>query len=185
MPPDVARPVRLAMVGLFMNRSQISPERKALYYIGMVMIGIGLILFMSPACSDHSLPSGPAPGEPDFWKKATEGHQAFGERMNDDRNRAIAGFVVIAIGAILMNFGRSGAAGAGLILDPERARKDLEPWNRMKGGMVNDALSEVEIAQQLKENLSAPKTEVKVRCRHCRELNDEDAKFCSQCGQSV
>jgi hypothetical protein len=27
--------------------------------------------------------------------------------------------------------------------------------------------------------------EVKVRCRNCQALNDEDARFCGQCGASL
>ena len=32
---------------------------------------------------------------------------------------------------------------------------------------------------------NAPAEGVKVRCPHCRALNDETAKFCGQCGQAL
>ena len=58
---------------------------------------------------------------------------------------AIAGVVCITAGQGLMRLGRSGAAGSGLKLDPEQARRDLEPWNRMAGGMLRDTLDEAGI----------------------------------------
>ena len=35
-----------------------------------------------------------------------------------------------------------GLAGSGVVLDPEKAREDVEPWSRMAGGVVKDALDE-------------------------------------------
>jgi phage FluMu protein Com len=55
----------------------------------------------------------------------------------------------------------------------------------MKGGMVDDALSEVEVAKAVTKRFGETKTEIKVRCPQCRELNGETAKFCSQCGTPV
>ncbi|MEO8826390.1 MAG: hypothetical protein ABI443_11165 [Chthoniobacterales bacterium] len=48
----------------------------------------------------------------------------------------------IFVGAILKGIGARGAAGAGIVLDPKRAREDLEPWSRMGGGMLKDAVDE-------------------------------------------
>jgi hypothetical protein len=47
--------------------------------------------------------------------------------------------IMMVLGKGLMTLGRSGLAGSGLLLEPEMARKDLEPWNRATGGMVKDA----------------------------------------------
>jgi hypothetical protein len=44
-----------------------------------------------------------------------------------------------------MNIGSRGLAGAGVVLDPQQARKDLEPWSRMAGGMAKDALEAADI----------------------------------------
>ena len=41
--------------------------------------------------------------------------------------------------------GRMGLAGSGIELDPEEARRDVEPWSRMTGGVVKDALDEAGI----------------------------------------
>ena len=77
-------------------------------------------------------------------------------------------------------------AGSGVVLDPEKARKDVEPWSRMGGGVVQDALSEIEVVKKIEDRFDSPKPQViKVRCRSCRMLNDETAKFCNQCGAVV
>jgi hypothetical protein len=81
------------------------------------------------------------------------------------------------------SIGARGAAGAGVILDPDQAREDLEPYSRMAGGMVKDVLEEADV--DLGRRHRDPEEEVeaiKVRCRKCRALNDEDARFCDQCG---
>ncbi|RYG61882.1 zinc ribbon domain-containing protein [bacterium] len=52
----------------------------------------------------------------------------------------------------------------------------------MAGGMVNDALEQVDVVK----SVSASGREViKVRCPACRTLNDEDAKFCDECGKPL
>jgi hypothetical protein len=58
----------------------------------------------------------------------------------------ITGLGMFLAGNVVMRLGRRGLAGSGLVLDPERARRDLEPWSRMAGGMVQDALDESGIA---------------------------------------
>jgi hypothetical protein len=45
---------------------------------------------------------------------------------------------MIVIGAVISNIGARGAAGSGILLDPEQARDDLEPFSRMHGGMLKD-----------------------------------------------
>lgn len=59
--------------------------------------------------------------------------------------RGVLGVVLIGLGGFLMNIGRAGVAGSGLLLDPERTRRDVEPWSRMAGGVVKDALDAADI----------------------------------------
>lgn len=59
--------------------------------------------------------------------------------------RGIVGMGMIIAGGIIGLVGRAGAAGSGIIPDPEQARSDLEPWSRMTGGVVKDALDEAGI----------------------------------------
>jgi ribosomal protein L40E len=143
------------------SNNKISSGRKTLFYAGRIMMGIGLVLFLSVfvnvAFSDplqlvDSNPMGPG----------------------------IIGFIMIFVGTLISGVGVAGKAGSGMILDPEQAREDLKPFSRQAGGMLNDALQ----AADLKEHLSA-KEIVKVRCRSCGELNDEDATFCKKCGERM
>lgn len=136
---------------------QVSEGRKTLYYLGMGLAVLGGILFISFFFTSLSSDpwSGPSFGTP------------------------VAGFVMILVGTILMGIGRLGLAGSGVILDPEKAREDLEPFARQGGGMLSDALEEVEPLKSLGGEV------IRVRCPHCKALNEEDARFCNQCGKAV
>ena len=59
--------------------------------------------------------------------------------------RAVVGMVMMIAGGILVGIGRMGLAGSGVKLDPEEARRDVEPWARMTGGVVKDAMDEAGI----------------------------------------
>lgn len=74
-----------------------------------------------------------------------------------------------------------GLAGSGVVLNPRQARSELEPYTRMAGGMVKDALDEADI------NLGAGRQDkvVMIRCRECGKLNEEDSKFCQECGKAI
>ncbi|MCA9238122.1 MAG: hypothetical protein KDA44_21765 [Planctomycetales bacterium] len=110
-----------------MPNRRISADRRALYYVGMIVSGLGLLSFLSTFVTFLS---------------------HFGDFSNFEANarsggfRAFGGIVGLMIGGFLMNVGARGAAGAGLKLDPEQARRDVEPWSRMAGGMASDALDE-------------------------------------------
>lgn len=166
-------------------RRQIPPERKVMYYGGMVVIVIGVLLFVSNFFLGPQLGGRNDPGDPDFWERAQKQHEEFGRGMQAVAVRAIVGMALMVVGGILMHIGARGAAGAGLVLDPEKARQDLEPWSRMGGGVVQDALSEVQIVKKIEEGMGSPKQVVKIRCSKCKELNDEKAKFCNQCGTAL
>jgi hypothetical protein len=145
---------------------EISDERKALYYIGAVVIGAGILLFVS-----------------NFFFIARGPEHPFDMSYNPMPGmvaRALGGMALMVIGGALRTVGARGAAGSGLVLDPRQARQDLKPWAQTAGGLVKDALDEVN------PSLEAPaETVVKVRCPKCRALNDEDAKFCKQCGGTL
>lgn len=44
------------------------------------------------------------------------------------------GMVLAAAGGFVQRTAARGLAGSGLVLDPDQARKDVEPWSRMAGG---------------------------------------------------
>jgi hypothetical protein len=158
-----------------------------MYYGGMVLIAVGMVLFVSTFFTGPEIGgrSDPQPGEPNFWERAQERHEEFGRGMKATMVRAFLGMGFIVFGGILMNLGARGAAASGLVLNPERARRDLEPWSRMGGGVVQDALSEVHVVKKLEEGIGNPQPQVKVRCQKCQGLNDETAKFCNQCGAAI
>lgn len=148
--------------------NKISKERKAIYYIGLVLTIFGVILFMSVFFIDMMTP--------DFFG----GHSSF-------IVRPVIGMICMTVGNVLMSIGSKGAAGSGLILDPEKAREDLKPYSSARGGMINDTLENIDmvkdIANRNEENQS--KEVIKIRCKECGTLNDEDAKFCKSCGKEI
>jgi hypothetical protein len=143
------------------GRRQISSERQTTYYLGMGLVVIGIGLFVSTFLSFGTASLGQMP--------------SFG--------RPLAGMGMMVVGRLLMVLGARGPAGAGLILDPERARRDLEPMSRMGGGMLKDALDEANV--DLGQDRRTPREVVKLRCRACGALDDETAKFCSACGKPM
>lgn len=152
-----------------MNKGpEIPAERKALYYLGAVLMGAGFLLFIS---NFFMIPRDPFMGRGD----------AFGSGM---AFRGVGGMLLIIAGGFLRSLGARGAAGSGLVLDPQQAREDLEPWARAAGGLVKDALEEVRpgAAGSTLEKPPEAVQVVKVRCPKCRTLNDEDARFCKGCG---
>ena len=153
---------------------QISPERKALYYWGNGLAIAGLLLFLSIFATAA------------FNIGNLSNHSDFEDQVRWSMLRAVCGFIMIIAGAVIRNIGAKGAAGSGLLLDPEKARKDVEPWSRMVGGVAQDSLDEIEVVKKIGDHLEgSPAEVVKVRCRKCRALNDEPARFCNQCGAEL
>ncbi|HAS73262.1 MAG TPA: hypothetical protein DCS67_03865 [Clostridiales bacterium UBA8960] len=141
-----------------MAKKEISEERKVLYYAGMIVTGIGVVLFMST-----------------FFTFMNPDRFLMGEvSMGSFMTRPLIGFIMIAVGGFMRTVAARGVAGSGLVLDPKKAREDLSPWSTMAGGMINDALGETK--------LGTNKEVIKVRCQKCSALNDEDAKYCKDCG---
>lgn len=142
---------------------EISTQRKTLYYLGLVLMVIGGLLFFSvfvtTALSFGNLSS-------------------FGSNIFGGLGRALAGMALLVVGGILRQIGARGLAGSGVILDPEQARSELEPYSRMAGGMVKDALGEADI------KLGGGSTEkvIMIKCRACGTLNEDGSKFCQECG---
>lgn len=152
----------------------ITPGRKFAYYFGMILMLVGVLTFVSTffllanGADAHRVSQAPGMGE--FMK------------------RALGGMGLIVVGAILRGIGAVGLAGSGVVLDPERAREEWEPHTRMVGGMVRDALDEADIDLSGRRRPAGSVTEEKeimIRCRSCRQLNEEDSKFCQECGRPI
>lgn len=151
------------------QQEDIPAERQLLYYIGMALMGLGALLFFAGFLAGASM---------------------FATMTIDlDAPRRMATLSTVAMllliaGGLLMRVGRYGAAGSGVILDPRKARQDLRPWSKMAGGVVEDALSEVDTLQEALRG-DEERVVVKVRCLSCDALNDEDARYCKICGQPL
>ena len=152
-----------------MAKKEISEERKMLYYAGMIVTGIGIVLFFSTFFMFMNP------------ERLFNGASSMGSVMA----RPFIGFIMIAIGNFMRVVAARGVAGSGLVLDPKKAREDLSPWSTMAGGMINDALEETNIGTNKDVLKEVVKEVIKVRCRSCSALNDYDAKFCKDCGEKM
>jgi len=149
--------------------SRISNNRKAAYYVGIAMIVIGIVLFLSVFVVAFGMMS----DKNDFSMN----------RMPPFKN-AVIGMILMIAGSAISNIGAKGAAGSGLILDPDQAREDLKPFNEAKGKMINDLIGNIDLVDKFVET-KEEKEIIKIKCRSCSCLNDEDAKFCKNCGQTI
>lgn len=109
---------------------EISEGRKVLFVIGQILFILGLLSIGSAFVSVALITSDIAD---------TMGH------MRSVGPRFVAGAAMFFLGRVMKGIGRAGLAGSGVILDPQRAREDLEPWSHMAGGMVKDGLDEAGI----------------------------------------
>lgn len=144
---------------------RISGVRKTVYCLGMGLMILGGVLFASTFVS-FAMHIG------DFSN--------FDARARSLFLRAFGGMGLVFVGGILRGIGGRGLAGSGVVLDPARARDDLEPYSRMAGSMVKDALEEARVN-------SAGRADkiIMLKCTACGKLNEEDAKFCQECGKEM
>jgi hypothetical protein len=146
---------------------QISEERKMAYYLGMLLMVIGGLLFFSVFIT----------GVRNFGNLGNVSN--FASNAQSSMFRAIFGMALMFVGGIMRGVGARGLAGSGVVLDPEKARQELEPYSRMAGGMVKDALDEANV------NLgNGPEKVIMIKCSACGKLNEEDSRFCQECGKS-
>lgn len=159
--------------------AKISKERKALYYGGRVLIIIGLLMFVSVFFTVGKGFFG------DIDPYAGFGGDPFGgaDKFFEGFILAPIGMIFVVIGGVVQSIGARGKAGSGLILDPEQAREDLKPYSHMAGGMINDAMDEIDNLDILKQG--NVKEVIRIKCRSCAALNEEDATYCKSCGQKV
>jgi len=143
----------------------ISGERKTAYYLGMGLMILSGILFASTLVT-FAMRFG------DFSN--------FESNAKSDVFRAVGGMALLFVGVIIRGIGARGLAGSGVVLNPEKARQELEPYSRMAGGMVKDALEEANASL----GTGAQKV-VMIKCPSCRKVNEEDSKFCQECGREI
>jgi len=144
---------------------QISEARKVAYYAGMALMVLGLLVFVSVFVTG-------AMNFGDFHDFEGQARSSMG--------RGIVGMAMMIVGGVLRTVGARGLAGSGVVLDPRRARRDLEPYSRMGGGMLKDALDEADVRVG-----GRSEKVVMVKCGACGKLNEEDSKFCQECGKTI
>lgn len=98
---------------------QIPAERQVVYYAGMALIAIGLLLFLSTFVTFLA----------NFGN--FDGHEA---RMQSGALRAFGGIVLTWIGGFMRNLGAKGLAGSGILLDPEQGRRMSSPGAAWEAG---------------------------------------------------
>ena len=150
--------------------AKISAERKTAYYVGNGIALLGLILFLSTFISAAM----------NFGN-----FDNFSSRGQSMAMRAFGGMILIFIGSFIANVGAKGLAGSGVILDPEEAREDLKPYSHQAGGMLSDTLEKAELSKHIAGTGSQPQRVVMLKCRDCSFLNEEDSKFCQECGSKI
>ena len=119
-----------------MANRDIPPERKALHTFGLALSGLGALMFFSVFVTG-ALHFG------DFGNGSQFGDfSEFKSRARSEGLRAVGGMGCIIAGVVIMGVARQGLAGSGVVLDPQQARKDVEPLARMTGGILKDTLDE-------------------------------------------
>lgn len=149
-----------------MKSNKIPTWRVVLFYAGSVMGVIGLLMFLTPFLSV---------GLVAFSSDAF----AFEDTIFGSFGVAVIGFIFILLGSSLRSLGKYGAAGSGVILNPKQAREDIKPHAKAVGGILNDAFEEVDVFSKNSNEV------IKIRCKACNALNDEDATYCKSCGAKI
>ncbi len=150
-------------------------------------------VWVSPGNEDIAKFRGPLgiPDDAEIRVGSPGSSPSFGSSPLSSRNSpnpmtALFGMGLIAVGGVMMNVGRAGLRGSGIVLDPHGAREDLKPWNQAAGGMLDDTLRASPIVSRAVENLGDKnEPQIRVRCLKCGALGDEDAKFCDECAAAL
>jgi hypothetical protein len=141
----------------------ISKNRRNAYYIGTALMILGGISFASAFVT---------------FVVHFRDFSNFVSTAKATMLRAFGGMALMIIGGIVRAIGARGLAGSGVVLDPDKARHDLEPYARMAGGMVKDALEQTNVN-------TGPHQVVMIKCPSCGKLNNADSKFCQECGKQI
>ena len=150
------------------NDGQISDGRKGLYYFGGLVQFVGMAMFLSNflvfGCN--------------MVKGANGAEMDPGNFIGSFFGLGFGGFILIVICGFMRKVGARGLRGSGILLDPQGARQDLKPFSKMAGGMFKDTIG----SSGMRFDGNGVQ-KVMVRCLKCNKLNEDDSKFCQECGQ--
>ncbi|RRC95595.1 zinc ribbon domain-containing protein [Schaalia canis] len=155
----------------------VQPWRKVVYYLGGAMVILGVVLFASVFFTFSTV----------FFRGPNLGaaNDLLGGIGFGSFPLSFAGIFLVGLGRILQSVGRQGLAGSGIILSPQQEVDDAEPWNRAEGAQKQDQLEETPLMRDALTRMGTSQEIIKVRCRNCGELDSEDARYCSTCGQPM
>lgn len=160
----------------------ISEGRSIVYYLGILVGVVGVIVFFSCFLEPMQMTMGSVT---DFSQPMGGLEDIFGGFLT----RGILGIILIGAGSFLMHISRSKGAGSGVIPEGSRVRGDFELSSQTRGKMINDTLDQIEDVNAITREVSRPDLNeismIKVSCQQCHSLNDESAKFCIECGNSL
>ena len=163
---------------------------KGLMIVGLIILMIGIVLAAIGASTMFSTPNEPAGSEEEFNDQTQTTMTGFG--------MVGGGFFLMFIGGVILLIG----FGAGRSRYYGNARSSVN-WS---GGMgkpanefpqegdnigtsrppqVEDETEEIDEDDDEREEKVAKKEVVKVKCRECGHLDEEDAEFCSKCGKRI
>jgi hypothetical protein len=158
---------------------QIAELRRLIYHIGVVLITLGFLMILgtlfhvfSPGTRPAALPKlGKGAAVP-----ASGGH---------DPALFILDGVVIIVGAVVMKLSGSVTHKA-LLVEKQEAAPMIKPESVLPDSAIDDSLSAASTSGEIvTPDDQQPASIVKIRCLNCHTLNDESAKFCSECGNPM
>jgi hypothetical protein len=134
-----------------MTETRIGGGRKTAYYVGMLMMVAGFVTVFASflpafsifgAATDFagSAVSGASRGAGPDARAVTGFMGQVQHQVARTFGLTIGGTALIVVGALVRRAGSHGLAGAGVVLDPKRAREDVRPWSEMQGGVLRDTL---------------------------------------------
>lgn len=162
-----------------MNEQQMTEIRRLVFAGGLVLIVFGTVFAIGskfhifnahPQAPIHMPSSQPA---------------ATTTSKGTDTSLYVMDSVLILAGVMMMVYGRKGMAEAVPNPDPQQA-KPKASWNSALDRAFEDAVSQSSNLMDVFQPKDTKSTAVvKVRCLQCQSLNDENAKFCSECGKPM
>jgi ribosomal protein L40E len=149
---------------------QIPRERKMLYCVGLTLIGVGLVLILSPfarlIASFGTIDN--------FEDPAT--FEVF---------RAFGGLILLIVGRFLWHVAANGWTGLGILLNSEWPKKVADLQNGMNVRTARDALWDVDAVRRIEVHLQSTEHQASTVCRKCHAANTKSSQFCNQCGSAL
>ena len=149
------------------NKTELSRERKKKYKAGAVLIFLGGLLFLSYFLDIIF-----------FILNVDDARSAFDETRNMWL-RALLGMILMALGRMKQSRALTGLMKPNTNMDLEQYIEERKHLRKLKGKQLNDTLSEINLAKYLGTPV------IKIKCQNCSHLNDEEDKFCGDCGQKI